>query len=180
MARRKSAKDLELALKYAKAKEAYKKPEKEQGAPVRKLPKIALAYKPMAIAAGAGAKQYKVQASKEGVAFFTKAALNLTDAVAEDPMPRGAQPSKVHAMVADGTPKLEKAEGSKRPYIRYGKGSKNSNSQYTYTAPISIQTASAIDNEVKAAFNAVKEKLGGPYGRVWFTPEYFVLTGSGE
>lgn len=180
MGRQKSVAQLERDLLYAKNKAAYKKPDREEGGSPRKLPKIAYAYKPMSIAAGEASKKYKVQASKEGVLFFTKAALNLTDAGAEDPLPRGAQPAKVHATVADTTPTVLKAEGSKRPYIRYGKGTRGSNVQYTYTAPISIQSASAIDTEVKAAFTAVKTKLGGAYGRVWFTPEYFVLSDGGE
>ncbi|MBW4570604.1 MAG: hypothetical protein KME31_22045 [Tolypothrix carrinoi HA7290-LM1] len=41
----------------------------------------------MAIAAGDTAKKYKVQASKESVGFFTKAALNLVDGGPEDPLP---------------------------------------------------------------------------------------------
>ncbi|RAM51191.1 MAG: hypothetical protein C6Y22_12550 [Hapalosiphonaceae cyanobacterium JJU2] len=180
MGRRKSVRELEKQLQYAKNLANYKPPEREQSSTTRRLPKVAVAYKPMQIADGETAKKYKVQASKESVQFFGKSALNLTDATSEDPLPRGAQPAKIYAMVSDGSPELVKAEGSKRPYLRYGKGSRGGNSQYTYTAPISIKSASALDNEVKTAFGAVKSKLGGPYGRVWFTPEKFVLTGSGE
>lgn len=180
MARQKTAKQLEEQLKYAKAREAYKKPEREQGAPTRRSPKFAVAYKPMAISADTAAKKYKVQVSKPALTFFGQDNLNTPDATSEDPLPRGAQPAKVHAMVADATPSLVKAEGSKRPYIRYGKGTKGSNSQYTYTAAFSIQSVAAMDNEIKALFTAVKEKLGGPYGRVWYEPEKFVITGSGE
>ncbi|MBW4572647.1 MAG: hypothetical protein KME31_33130 [Tolypothrix carrinoi HA7290-LM1] len=170
---------------YARNKAEYEKnkPSREEGGSPRKLPKVAYGYKPMAIAAGDTAKKYKVQGSKEGVTFFTATALNLLsgDAVAAlDPLPRGAKPAKVHAMVADSTPTVIKAEGSKRPYIRYGKGTRGSNAQYTYTAPISIQTASAIDTEIKTAFTAVKGKLGGAYGRVWYEPEYFVISDGGE
>jgi hypothetical protein len=147
----------------------------------RKLPKVAYAYKPMAIAADAGAtKKYTVQASKEAILFFTTAALNLTDGGSDDPLPRGAKPAKVHATVADGSPKVLKAEGSKRPYIRYGKGTRGGGSQYTFTAPMSIKVATAIDAELKTVFDGVKSKLGGPYGRVWFTPEYFVISDGGE
>jgi hypothetical protein len=180
MGRRKTAKQIEADLKFAKAREAYAPPVREQGSTSRRLPKIAVAYKPMQIAVGADAKKYKVQASKEGITFFGQSVLHLVDAAAEEGLPRGAQPAKVHAMVSDGSPELIHAKGSNRPYMRYGKGTRDSKSQYTYTAPISIQSASALDNEVKAAFTAVKGKLGGAYGRVWFTPEYFVLTGSGE
>lgn len=180
MGRRKSVAYLEKQLTYAKAKAAYKPPAREEGGTSRRLPKVAYAYKPMAIAAGEGAKKHKVQASKESITFFTAAALNLTDATSEDPLPRGAKPAMVHAMVSDTSPSVIRAKGSNRPYIRYGKGARDSNAQYNYNAPISIQAASAIDTEVKTAFNAVKGKLGSAYGRVWFTPEYFVLSDGGD
>lgn len=181
MGRQKSVAQIEKDLLYAKNKAAYKKPDRAEDTSPRKLPKVAYAYKPMAIAAdGASTKKYKVQASKEAITFFTAGALNLTDAAAEDPLPRGAKPAKVHATVADGTPKVLKAEGSKRPYIRYGKGTRGSATQYTYVAPMSIKVATAIDTELKTVFDAVKGKLGGAYGRVWFTPEYFVISDGGE
>lgn len=183
MGRRKSVVELERQLEYARNRANYKPPAREPGASTRRMPKISLAYKPMQIAeAGEGGTttRYKVEASKEAVAFFGQAVLNLKDATGESPLYRGAKPAKVHAMVSDNSPDLIRAEGSKRPYLRYGKGTRGSNSQYTYSAPISIDTASAMDAEITAAFTAVKSKLGGPYGRVWFTPEYFTLTGSGE
>jgi hypothetical protein len=180
MGRQKSVAQIEKDLLYAKNKAAYKKPDRAEDVSPRKLPRIGYAYKPMQIADAATAKKYKVQGSKESVDFFTLAALNLTVAIEEDPLPRGAKPAKVHATVADSTPKVLKAEGSKRPYIRYGKGVRGGDTQYTYTAPLSIKSVSAIDTDVKAAFTAVKSKLGGAYGRVWFTPEYFVISSGGE
>lgn len=180
MGRQKSVAQIEKDLAYAKAKALYKAPDREADAKIRKLPKIAYAYKPMMIAAGEGAKKYKVQASKEAVKFFTDEALNLTDATSEEQLPRGARPSKVYATVSDNTPTLVKALGSKRPYVRYGKGTRGSGAQYTYTAPISIKIATAIDAELKTVFDKVKKELGGPYGRVWFTPEYFVISDGGE
>ncbi|MBW4597468.1 MAG: hypothetical protein KME46_32375 [Brasilonema angustatum HA4187-MV1] len=179
MAQRRTVAQLERALQYAKNKEAYKRPEKEQGTPTRKSPKIDVAYKPMQITAGDTAKRYRLQASQPSVTFFGMTALHLVGAGAEEPMPRGSQPAKVHAMVADATPTLVRAEGSKRPYIRYGRGTRESNVQYTFCAPISIQSATALDSEVKTLFNATTSKLGGAYGRVWFEPERFILTSSG-
>ncbi|WP_414620322.1 hypothetical protein [Calothrix sp. CCY 0018] len=177
MARRKSAKELQLQLKYAQAREAYQPPEREQGSTTRRLPKIALAYGAMI---SETRTKYKVQASKEAVLFFTQAALNLTDVTSEGPLARGSQPAKVHATVADTTPTLVRAEGSKRPYIRYGKGARDSNVQYTYSAPFSVTTIGSLDTELKALFTSVKGKLGGAYGRVWYTPEYFVISDGGE
>lgn len=180
MGRRKTAAQLEADLKYAKAREAYKPPVREEGATSRRLPKVAYAYKPMSIAASQTAKKYKVQGSKESVQFFTLAALNLTEAAAEDSLPRGAKPAMVHATVADANPEVLRAKASGRPYMRYGKGKRGGGAQYNYSAPISIQSVAAIDDEVKAVFTAVKSKLGGAYGRVWFSPEYFILASGGE
>src|SRR3712207_5734469 len=135
MGRRKSVAQIEQQLEYARNKANYKPPVREQGAPTRRSPKIAVGYKPMQIAAGDTAKRYLIQASKEAVQFFGQAALKLTNALGEEPMPRGAQPAKVTAVVSDGSPELVRAKASKRPYIRYGRGSRDSNAQYTYTAP---------------------------------------------
>lgn len=112
MARRTVA-QLQRELEYAKNKEAYKPPTREQGAITRRSPRIAVAYKPMQIAAGEAAKRYKVQASQEAVLFFGQTALKTPDAGAEDPLPRGAQPAKVTAMVSDGSPELVKAKGNR-------------------------------------------------------------------
>jgi hypothetical protein len=183
MGRQKSVAQIEKELKYAQNKAAYEKqkPERADNTNPRKQPKIAYAYKPMVIAIDdASAKKYKVQVTEKSAEFFTIAALNLVAAGPEDPLPRGARPAKVHAMRANSEPKVLKAEGSKRPYIRYGDGTRGGRTQYTYTAPISIKSPSSIDTDVKAAFTAVKAKLGGPYGRVWFEPEYFVLSSGGE
>ncbi|NHC37947.1 hypothetical protein [Scytonema millei] len=179
MANRKSVEQLKRQLQYAQNKAAYKPPAREEGAPTRRSPRTPYAYKPMQIAAGEAAKRYLVQASKEAVEFFGVANLRLQDAGAQEPLPRGAQPAKVKAVVADGTPNLVKAVASKRPYIRYVRGERGSRVQSTFTAPISIQSVAALDDEVRAVFTAVKGKLGGAYGRVSFEPERFVLTGSG-
>ena len=181
MGRQKSVAQIERDLLYAKNKAAYKKPDREDNGKPRKQPKIGYAYKPMSIAVdGASTKKYKVQVSEKSAEFFTIAALNIVIAGSEDPLPRGARPAKVHAMKANSEPKVLKAEGSKRPYIRYGDGTRGGGTQYTYTAPISIKSPTSIDTDVKAAFDAVKGKIGGAYGRVWFEPEYFVLSSGGE
>ena len=65
MGRRKTAKQIEKDLAFAKAREAYVPPDKEEGATTRKNPLIAVAYKPVQIAAGDAAKKYKVQASRK-------------------------------------------------------------------------------------------------------------------
>ncbi|ARV63374.1 hypothetical protein BZZ01_32770 (plasmid) [Nostocales cyanobacterium HT-58-2] len=179
MGREKTVRQIEEQLKYAKNKAAYKTPLREEGAPTRRSPKSPYAYKPMQIAVGDAAKRYLVQASKEAVEFFGQANLHLVDPGAQEPLPRGAKPAKVKATVADGSPTLVRAVASKRPYIRYTRGERGSRVQSTFSAPISIQSVAALDDEVRAVFAAVKGKLGGSYGRVSFEPERFVLTGSG-
>jgi len=176
---RETVAQLTRRLEYAKNRENYKPPVREEGAPTRRLPKTPYAYKPMQIAAGDTAKRYLVQASQEAVQFFGITNLHLQPPGAQEGLPRGAQPAKVKATVADGTPNLVRATASKRPYIRYTRGERGSRVQSSYTAPISIQSAASMDDEVRAVFTAVKGRLGGAYGRVSFEPERFVLVGSG-
>lgn len=179
MARRKSVRELEKQLQYARNLATYTPPEREQGTPTRRRPKIAVAYEVTSPLAGTGVK-FTVQASKEGVEFFGKTTLGLEDPATDPGAPRGFRPNQMRAMVADATPTLVKAEGSKRPYIRYGKGTKGSNVQYNYTAPVSAATATALDTKVKAAVTAAKTKVGGAFGRIWFEPEIYRYTASGE
>jgi hypothetical protein len=180
MGRQKSVAQIERDLLYAKNKAAYKKPDPEENTSPRKQSKSAYTYKPMAIAFDdAAGTKYTVQVTEKAIQFYTAGALNLVEGGVHGSMPRGSRPSKVHAMVGNTTPKILKALGSKRPYIRYGDGTRGSKTQFTYTAPISIKTATAIDTELAALFTGVKEKLGGAYGRVWFEPEYFVVSSSG-
>jgi hypothetical protein len=49
MGRRKTVKQIENELKYAKARATYKPPDKEDGATSRRFPRIAVAYKPVQV-----------------------------------------------------------------------------------------------------------------------------------
>jgi hypothetical protein len=177
MGRRKSAKELEKQLQYAKAREAYSRPQREEGGNTSRRPKISVKYKVTSPLAPAST-EFTIQASKVSVDFFGKSALGLADAATDPSPPRGFKPNRMMAMVADTTPKLVRAKGSNRPYIRYGAGSAGSSSQYCYTAPVSGST-STLDSAVSAAVAAAKSKVGGAFGRIWFEPEDYPFSASG-
>lgn len=177
MSRRKSVASLQQQLKYAEARAAYKPPVREEGAATERRPKIGVKYictSPMAAANLA----YTVQASQAAITFISLAILGLTEAATDPAPPRGFKPAKINATVA-GTPQFLHALGSGRGYTRYGKGERGSKTQYNYSAPVSGETAAALKTNVTAAFNELKSKLGGQYGRAWFTPEVLPESVSG-
>lgn len=177
MARR-SISQIERELEYAKKKAAYKPAKREEGAATRRIPRITVRYRVLSPLAPANLA-YTIEASKEGVEFFGRAALGLGDP-ATDPEPsRGFKPYRLMATVADGSPQLVHAKGSTRPYIRYARGNRGSNVQSSFTAPICADTAANFDNVVRAALTGVKAKLGGAYGRAWLEPEDYPLSISG-
>jgi len=178
MGRRKSVAQLERDLDYAKKKAAYKPPLREDGGTPQRRPKIAVKYEVTSGLAPASTK-FTIQASKEGVEFFGKTILGLTDPDTSPGAPRGFKPNRMMAMVADASPSIVRAKGSTRPYIRYGRGTRDSKAQYNYTAPVS-GTAAALDTAVKAAVTAAKTKVGGAFGRIWFEPEDYPFNTSGE
>ncbi|ALF52965.1 hypothetical protein ACX27_09050 [Nostoc piscinale CENA21] len=65
MGRRKSAKELEKQLQYAKAREAYNPPLREDGAATRRQPKVAVKYAVLSPLAEADAA-FTIQASQKG------------------------------------------------------------------------------------------------------------------
>ncbi|PHM11635.1 hypothetical protein [Nostoc sp. 'Peltigera malacea cyanobiont' DB3992] len=179
MGRRKSAKELENQLKYAKAREAYSAPLREEGASTQRRPKTPVKYAVLSSLAEANAA-FTIQVSAAGLAFFGGLDELGLVVVATDPgAPRGFRPSEVRAMVSDTSPSVVRAKGSNRPYTRYGKGSRGSNSQYNFSAAITAATPAALDTRVKAVFAAKKSSLGGSYGRIWYESEHYPLNSSG-
>lgn len=178
MGRRKSVAQLERDLDYARKKAAYKPPVREEGGTPQRRPKIAVKYEVTSGLAPADTK-FTIQASKEGVEFFGKTVLNLADPDTDPSAPRGFKPNRMMATVADASPTIVRAKGSTRPYIRYGKGARDSKAQYNYTAPITSATSTTLDTAVKAAVTAAKTKVGGAFGRIWFEPEDYPFTASG-
>ncbi|MEH2139904.1 hypothetical protein [Nostoc sp.] len=180
MSRRKSAKQLEEQLKYAKAREAYNPPLREEGAATQRQPKIAVKYailSPLALPDAA----LTIQASKKAIDFFGGITPLGLAAFSTDPeAPRGFKPARILAMVSDSSPAIVRAKGSNRPYTRYGSGTRGGGTQYNYTAPITADTPTNLKAKVTAVVAAEKGSVGGAYGRIWFEPEDYPYAASGE
>lgn len=179
MGRRKSAAELQRQLQYAQRREAYTPPVRAEGVAAQKRQKDAVQYH----ATSKALLVLTLQASKEGVLFFGgNAPLGLADAGDDPTAPRGFHPNRILASVADATPTTVTSRSSGRTYIRYAKGTRGSNVQTSFSAPIS-ETAAPTTPSVRAKFktvaDAIKGKLGGSYGRVWFEPERLLEVESG-
>lgn len=178
MGRRKSVRELQKELQYAQRREAYVAPERPEGGTPRRQPKTP--YKYASYLAG---KAYIVQASQTAITKFGgRAALGLGDADDSGLAPRGFRPAMIKMMEGDASPTYIRAKGSGRSYIRYGKGSRDSNTQYTFGAPISDGGATATPTGVKTKFEAVsdaKKADAGAYGRIWMEWERLPLVESG-
>jgi hypothetical protein len=178
MGRRKSVREIQKELQYAQARENYNPPLREEGAPTQRRPKTPVKYAVLSPLAADAA--FTVQASASGLQFFGGiTALGLVIAATDPGVPRGFKPALIRATVADATPALIRAKGSNRPYIRYGRGTRGSNAQYNYSAPVTADTPASLDTRVKALFTAAKANLGGGYGRAWFEAEVYPLATSG-
>lgn len=180
MGRRKSAKQLEEQLKYAKAREAYTAPLREQGAATRRQPKVGVKYAVLSPLAAADAA-FTIQASKKAIDFFGGITPLGLAAVATDPeAPRGFKPARILAMVSDSSPAVIRAKDSGRAYTRYGSGTRGGGTQYNFTAPITADTPANLKAKVEAVVAAKKGSVGGGYGRIWFEPEDYPYAASGE
>jgi hypothetical protein len=89
-----------------------------------------------------------------------------------DPRPApGFRPNIIHAMVADASPSVERARGSNRPYIRYARGSRGSNTQSTFSCAFQDAginpTAAGTRTKFDQLATAKKDEVGGAYGRIW-------------
>lgn len=177
MGRRKSVRELERELQYARARAAYTPPARETGAVTQRRPKTPVKYNCML-----AERSFTVQASAAGLTFFGGvAALGLAQASTDPTAPRGFRPNTIHAMQADATPNLVRAAGSNRPYIRYARGARGSNVQSTFSAPIS-GTTPVLPAEIKTTFETVsngKKTEVGAYGRIWMEWERLPVAESG-
>lgn len=179
MGRRKSVREIQRQLQYAQARAAYTPPQREENGTTQRRPKTPVKYAVLSPLATADAA-FTVQASASGLQFFGGiAALGLAAAATDPSIPRGFKPALILATVSDASPELVRARGSNRPYIRYGRGTRGSNVQYNYSAPVTADTPTNLDTRVKAVFAAVKPNLGGAYGRAWFEAEVYPLSTSG-
>ena len=179
MGRRKSVREIQKQLQYAQNRAAYQAPEREENSTTQRRPKTAVKYAVLSPLAPADTA-YTVQASAAGITFFGGlTGLGLVVATVDPKLPKGFKPAQVKALVSDSTPTLVRATASKRPYIRYARGNRGSNVQSNYSAPVTAATPAALDTRITAIFAAVKENLGGGYGRAWFENEVYPLAISG-
>lgn len=179
MGRRKSAKQIERDLAFARAREAYVPPLREDGAATQRRPKTAVKYAVLSPLAAADSA-FTIQASTAGIQFFGGlTALGLAAQATDPSAPQGFKPSQILAMVADSSPAVVRAKGSNRPYTRYGKGTRDSKTQYNYSAPVTASTPANLDTRVKTLLAEIKPNLGGGYGRIWYQAEQYPLRGSG-
>lgn len=176
MGRRKSVRQLQKELQYAQARAAYNPPDPDPTGAVKRRPKSPVKYD----AVSQANTSYTVQASTAGLQFFGgAAALGLADAENQPGMRPGDNPAMIKATVADGTPQRLRAQGSNRPYIRYGSGNRGGGTQYSFSSPISADTPLALRNRFRTVSDSVRGRLGGEYGRVWMEPERLLLVESG-
>lgn len=177
MGRRKTVAELQRQLTYAQARAQYQRPPREDGAATRRQPRTPVSYDSIYSAT----EKYTVQASAAAIQFFGGLTpLGLTDAAGDPSAPRGFRPATIRAMVADSSPSVVRAVGSNRPYVRYGRGTRGSNTQYTYTAPLSADTSLLLRTRFNTVADSIQASLGGNYGRVWMEPERLPLVESGS
>ena len=171
---------LERELDYARKRDAYLRSTTARPvkATVDKRPKQLVSYRSSSLLTGTTSNLYKLQATVSSLAFFKGiAALGLGDVLTDaSPIPRGFRPARISAVVGDPTPTVQTAKGSTRRYIKYSANS-TGEAQSHYSAPIS-KTGNSVTADAQKDFAtllsvAVKDKLGGQYGRASFTPEKF-------
>ncbi|PSB20553.1 hypothetical protein C7B65_06510 [Phormidesmis priestleyi ULC007] len=180
MSTRKTVLQLQRQLDEAKRRAAYVAPQREEGAATQRRPKSAIKYG----CTSAPSTDFTIQGSKAGIIFFGgEAALGLADAGSDPTAPKGFHPNRIYAMISDASPQVVRAKASNRAYTRYARGTRGSNTQSTFSAPISDITTPTMAS-VRAKFgtvaNSKKDEVGGSYGRIWFEPERLPLVESGN
>lgn len=178
---------LERELEFARRREAYlKRTDRPVKNTVDNRAKILVGYKSSLITIGSASVTYKVQVVQSSFNFLAgsptgHAALGLiakgaTDFALAQPKPRGLKPARLQVTVGDATPTVRTAKGSGRRYINYAANAAGE-AQAHYSSPISKTDALVTPAEQKAAatarIDAIKNNLGGPYGRAIFIPETF-------
>ncbi|MCY7272386.1 MAG: hypothetical protein LH702_01235 [Phormidesmis sp. CAN_BIN44] len=180
MGTRKTIRQLQDQLEAAKRREAYVAPQRAEGGATQRRPRSAVKYG----CTSAPTTIFTIQGSKSGITFFGgETVLGLADAGSDPTSPRGFRPNMIKATIADSSPQVVRARASNRAYTRYAKGTRGSNVQTTFSAPISDATTPTMAS-VRAKFgtvaNSKKDEVGGSYGRIWFEPERLPLVESGN
>jgi hypothetical protein len=180
MGRRKTVQQLTEQLAEAKRRDAYVAPQRTEGAATQRRPKSAVKYGSTSKAS----TDFTIEGSRAGINFFGgEAALGLADAGIDPSAPRGFHPNRIYALVSDSSPQVVRAKASNRAYIRYARGSRGSNTQSTFSAPISditTPTMASVRTKFATVANSKKDEVGGSYGRIWFEPERLPLVESGN
>jgi hypothetical protein len=173
MSRRKTEAQLKLQLQYAEARKAYTPPTREAGATGKQRKSLRLQYKVMSHP-GTDLLHYTIRGALNSLEFFGDASgaeLGLGQASGDGSPPKGFKPAKIHATKSTAEGTVKHAKDSGRPYMSYHP----TGGQSSYSAPItSLEGATGIATLVKSIATAKKEVLGA-YGRIWFTPEYYVI-----
>lgn len=124
-------------------------------------------------------KNYTVNAGKAAVAFFGQlTALGLAAPAGDDRLPRGFKPGQIKATRGKATATKVTAELSGRSYLRYSIEA-GTDTQGTYTAPISGATLDSIKTKFTAIAVAKKDDIG-EYGRIELIPERPVFSIGGD
>ncbi|MEH2392600.1 MAG: hypothetical protein V7K21_13420 [Nostoc sp.] len=174
MSHRKSENYLKAQLKYATARREYEAPIRELGSTGKHRQTQKSRYTVMSHPE-AEALYYTIHGAIESYKFFTEDALSelgLLPPAADGNPPKGFKTAKIHATRSTGEGTVKHAKNSGRPYMSY----QPNGQQSSYSAPITSPAGGikGVVTLVKAIASAKKEVLG-PYGRIWFTPEYYVL-----
>lgn len=179
MSRRRTVRELQRQLQYAQAREAYTPPAREAGSSTRRRPKVSAKYHSLYADA-----DFTIQVPSAGLQFFGgRAALGLAEPGTDARPVSGFRPNTIHAMVADASPTTERSRASGRPYIRYARGARGSGTQSNFSCafqdPGSSPTATGTRNKFDALANAVRDNVGGAYGRIWADWEQMPIAESG-
>ncbi len=173
MSRRKTEADLKLQLQYAEARKAYVAPTRETASSTKQRKSIRVQYAVMSRST-TQALNYTVHAPLKSLEFFgdgTGTELGLKPAAGDSGGPRGFKPAKIHAFKSNAEGEIKKAKDSGRPYTNYAV----SGGQSTFSAPVcSSEGIAAAITIIKSIATAKKESIGA-YGRIWFTPEFYVI-----
>ncbi|MEH2425870.1 MAG: hypothetical protein V7K48_34715 [Nostoc sp.] len=173
MSRRKTEKYLKAQLQYAEARKNYTPPTKEPGGSVRQRKSIRVQYVVMSHS-GTNTLHYTIRAPLNSLEFFGDSSgeeLGLGPSAGDGAGPRGFKPAKIHAVKTNSEGESVKAKDSGRPYTRYTPSA----GQSSFSAPIcSSEGIPGVTTKVKSIASSAKDKIGA-YGRIWFTPEFFVV-----
>jgi hypothetical protein len=175
MARIKSVAQIQKALTYAQARATYyantTRPVKDT---VDVDPKDVYVYTSQNLKVGTTAALYRVQASVAAVTKFgdlTGTGLLAKDTAGAGNKPRGFIPAQIHGTVGADTPTVGTSPVSGRRTVKYT-AEATGDARASYTSPI---TTIALF-EAAATALASEFKTDG-YGRIWYTPEKFTISG---